>query len=383
MSGPKGYGVQLSPAVRRAQEERRLRVQCLAQVGRAEDARTAAADLGHPLPAFHAPRVESMTLEALQQLEQQLTITVSSAESALEEARRAAARNQLAPIRAALTGITADVPAVSRVGKGGAATMSDRAVELRASLSRCLDRATELDRTHWDWIEAESSRVIASLDSGDIASASRLLLALQSSTQQAADAARRAANIKSRARDITVSLADLVGAEADGVRCRLAACTSETDLTALQAEAAQVRANAERERDRSYVIAQTRAALRELGYELGPNFDTLAASGDAVIARRPDLPDHGVQVRFATGASRVLTRVIALADSSAERDIEIEEITCHDLGELQVIWQRHGVHSSLYHHLAPGERPVEHLTTQASGHISTESREHTQQMGPE
>jgi hypothetical protein len=146
------------------------------------------------------------------------------------------------------------------------------------------------------------------------------------------------------------------------VRTAAEAARTDADVDDAEAAAGRLRRQHEAEQDREYVVHQTRVALAELGYEVGEEFESVAVAGGPAVVTRADLPDHGLQLRFLPGSQRLLSNVVAFGDTSAVRDEEVEDITCHDIEALQEAWRREGIEGEFRHRQAPGAVRVERVS---------------------
>lgn len=373
MSGPKGYQVQLSQAVRRAQAEVATRARCRALISRRD---TAAARLealtAAPAPA-PAHKLQQQTLEQLQSLEHDLTEQVQQLEHLEHDAQRAAVRQQL---RQSFRDITSaiNIPTAAPGAPPAASHSATWARNIAHSLARCIDRMSTLDDAARTALMPQIDTVRTALTAGNAAGADHALLDIQTACERAARAQRERDAIRQQTDALTLRTADLTGPEADRLRARALACTTRAELVTVQRDEQTLRASLEAQRNRAYVIDQTSQALRDLGYEVGAEFTALACD-KPVIVRRPDLPDHGVELTFVPQAARVLTRVVAFGATSTQRDTEVETITCQDLTRLQGAWQNHGIEATLFHHNLPGTMPVKRTAAQPRQRPAAEHRE--------
>lgn len=129
--------------------------------------------------------------------------------------------------------------------------------------------------------------------------------------------------------------------------------------------------------DTSFVSAAVADSLLELGYELGPAFDSaLVEDGVAHVRRRdPRWSDHGVRVRLDGDGGGLLFHVVRASDAeaSATRDVELEEEWCADLPGLLDGLSTHGVDLQIRTRAAPGElavAPVPRSSLTTDGSVS-------------
>lgn len=352
------------------------RARCRALLAMIQVAETDAERLGattEGLRADLAEVAERANLRDLNSLQQQLLANLEGVESAVRGARRAAVRaHLLAAHQVATTGRMTPPAQSSAVAAG---ERSRAAVE--ESLARGLERVATVDDAPRRALLALADRVRAKLAADDVAAADSALLTLQSETERAVRRQRVLERVRLEAGRLVARTSDLTGPEVDALHSRALSCRTPAELDEVVEHAHALRAADDAERDRLYVIAQTRSALRELGYEVGEEFSELAQSGAAAVIRRPDLPDHGLRIRFAPSDGRVVTNVVAFGDTSAQRDAEVEELTCADLALVQEEWSSRGIGSTLVSHRAAGERPVERVDAARSRRSQSAAKDWT------
>lgn len=370
MSGPKGYTVTVSPAVLRARAEESARARCRALLADRAAKSNLIEALDEKVAPTSVPNLDRAGLGALEDVERALIREIATLGERLTQARSAAVRRDLAArfVAESMDSLFLDVPAAT------SRRTSHRADALSQSVTRTLDLLAELDEARRAPLLVLADRVQSLIAEGRTTSADSALLRLQTDVEKARRQDREAARIRAAAADIVVRLADLPSAVTEPLLVRAKACTTQADLDSLGEDEHRVRTEWEAERDRRFVIEQTRAALRDIGYEVGTDFHGLAEQGKVVV-NRPDLPDHGVEVTFTPKANRVLTQVVAYQATSAQRDKEVEELTCADLQLLREAWRRHGVEAALYHHTEPGASPVKHVSAPARRRTSTAAHE--------
>ncbi|AXH95451.1 hypothetical protein [Ornithinimicrobium avium] len=353
MSGPKGYSLRLAAEVRRARDEAAARVRCGASLARRADAVRRLVALGGEAAPGRDPDLTSASLERLELMEQELADEVQVLLDAERSTKAALVRRQLAATFDQLGEITDVVPTMAAAPSRAAPRTVD-AGEVRESLVRCLDRIAHLDDGAQEELTGAVAAVRSLLDAGQAVHADVALMSVQTRCEAAARAQRERERVARQAGLLVVRAADLEGPLGQDIRDRAERCTAKEELAAVEELERQVRAQLTAEQDRRFIVRQTEEALRELGYEVGEGMVDLAGSGAAVV-RRPDLPDHAVEISFAAQAPRVLTRVVALGETTRQRDVEAEEITCQDLLALGRLWAERGVQAELYSHAEPGE----------------------------
>ena len=100
-----------------------------------------------------------------------------------------------------------------------------------------------------------------------------------------------------------------------------------------------------------------------MGYDLGPEFATQLSSSKSAVAGRSDWGPYAVRIRLddPDGINLHVVRDEASAASSAEnqrqRDREVEESWCADLGAVQARLAERGVDLDLVERTAPGVSP--------------------------
>lgn len=365
MSGPKGYDIQLSAEVRRRQEETSARSRCSALIERrAATASMLKSITAAPHTIASVPDLERLALTELERTERGLATEVAALEQKLADAKATRVKAEIAKAYTVVQNTHIALPNLRDLRGDHAPPASaptDAIGSVRESLSRCLTRIAQIDESARSRLLNLADNVQSLLQGGHIGAADRVLLELQTETEQHLRQQLVRSHVAAEAADLVVRAADLPGAQARALRARASTCVTMSELAALKNVERELRSAYVKERDRTYIVQQTRLALRDLGYEVGSDFEVSALAGQAVLVHRPDLPDHAVHVRFAAGAPRVLTRVIALRSTSRQRDTEVERITCNDLAALQDAWRDSGVLSTLYHRVAAGERPVERI----------------------
>lgn len=162
----------------------------------------------------------------------------------------------------------------------------------------------------------------------------------------------------------------LDGDEAAAARSTLAAARrSEVALEELRAMVDRVVAAAENAADRAFVLAQATKALASLGYEVDQGFETLVVEDGYAHVRRAAWPGYAVRVRAATDPARLNFNVVRASDREAsdQRDLEVEEEWCADLGHLLVDLEGRGVEVRLDRTTPAGAQPVQTVAAEELG----------------
>lgn len=362
MSGPKGFELVLLERARIARETDNARAECLALLARRD---AAAVALGALTKQMERPRkhvVATLDLAGARALAVTVTAEVADYESRLRDVRVQAVREHLSQAFSALGPDSLELPELP--GRAPAPRHTARSSgpstdRLQGRLQRAVAAMAEVDEAPRQQLTAQAEIVAGLLRDGELIPAQAAILGLQSLIDGALRAQRVRDEVRAKAADLIVRIAHVETPEADAVRARALACLTPAEL-AEAAEAEQVLLAAHRARqDREFVIASTRAALTELGYEVGEEFVAAALGGEGAIATSPALPGYGLQWRFVPGSNRVLTNVVAFGDGSPQRDAEVEVSTCHHIDTVVRAWRDDGVEAALGHHREPGRVPVE------------------------
>lgn len=359
MSGPKGYSVEIAAEVRRARAEAAARARCDELRRRRDEVSRRVVALGAQASPRRTSDLTRMGLEKLEVLERDLSGEIQALVDAESRATADIVRRQLAETFEQLGEITGVVPTMHAAPARAARPTVD-ADGVLESLTRCLDRVAHLDQPTREELTDDVAVVRRLLDEGQAVQADALLMSLQTRSERAARAQRERERVARQAELLGIRAADLPGPLGQDVRARAERCTTKEELAAVEELERQVRVQLSREEDRRFIVLQTQAALRELGYEVGEEMLDLAGVAPVVV-HRPDLPDHAVEISFAAQAPRVLTRVVALGETTPQRDVEAEEITCQDLLALGEMWADRGVRAELYSHAEPGQVAVKRV----------------------
>lgn len=378
MSGPKGYNVKVAADERRRQAkiaaQNVARARCSALLGQRNDMIAEAAALGDALPIGEGLLVvDTMGLDDLQRTQALLERELSQLQGLVQAARATATRRSMASLLEDWVVDVSDLPRVEALLENRSDT-ADRGTRVRASLDRCINRIAALDEATRPQLVERSNQVLRLLADGLTAEADLALLDLQSRTETEAKVQHARDSVQRDGAALAVVAADLPGTAGAAIRSRALACTTREELAAVAAAEVAERQRIEAEHDRAFIISQTCNALRELGYEIGAEPSVIATSG-SLVARKPDLPDHGLELSFTPNAPRMLSRVVAFADTSPTRDAEVERITCADLEHLSDELGKRGVETERYHHSAPGEVPMKRVGPPSRVRTSSATKE--------
>jgi hypothetical protein len=204
---------------------------------------------------------------------------------------------------------------------------------------------------------------VLTLDTGAI-SAHRVQLRLE------VDAANAAAARVRADRELAERLrSELLGHSGPKVEALVSELNSIADGKAfpspgLEDRVSTVVASAKDDADRSYAATVLSEELCALGYDVGPEFSTQLGSHTTAEAGRPDWGPYAVRIRFddPDGINLHVVRddagPAASAANQRQRDREVEESWCADLGLVQDRLSARGVQLDLVEKIAPGVLPV-------------------------
>lgn len=198
-------------------------------------------------------------------------------------------------------------------------------------------------------------------DAGQVVRAQQRLLSVQTEANRRLAAERAAQTVKQQVAATVLTIAHIATPAANEVRRAARDATTFAELDEIRSKADALNLGWKREQDRAYVVAETRRAFSELGYEIGADFIDACHAGLPTVLRRPDLPDHGLRIQFSADRSRLLTRVVTFVDPSPTRDAEVELTTCRDIEAVRSAWHLRGIHDEVDHHQEPGTVPVERV----------------------
>lgn len=372
MSGPKGFALVLAERARVAQETDAARARCVALLGRRDAAAQALESLTGTKNRPKRQMVATLDLQGARALETALSREVAEHEERLHDVRVQVVRQHLADAFAKVSAHEIVLPplpaAPTPAERRAAAEAEHRSVaidRLQGRLRRVLDAVAQVDDTRRQSLAARTTRLAGYVIGGHVAQAELLLLDLQTDVEHALRDQRTRDGVRAQAADLVVRTAHVRTAEADALRGRALASVTRAELAEVRAAIDVLLAAHRAAEDRAYVIEQTRAALADLGYEVGEEFVSVALAGMGAVATRGDLTGYGLQWRFGPGPGQVFTNVVAFRASSTERDTEVEETTCGHIDSVRTAWRDHGVDARLGHHREPGQVAVERLAAPA------------------
>lgn len=209
-----------------------------------------------------------------------------------------------------------------------------------------------------------TARKAWTIRSEDPAAARGLLQVVRAEAQRELRAQDARTQLTARAMRLADLHADVPGAEP--LRATLeerAAAIDEETLVRVEQELLALRAKANAEADRRFVVEQTADALRALGYTVGETFVPQALGGRAVVGA-PEGPSYGLELDFHPKRPRLVTEVVAFTPSNAH-DREAEEAACRHL-DLLAEQLADSVVLTREQTLEPGAAPVVRVAGSAS-----------------
>lgn len=399
MSGPKGGSYRVESGEQR--EARLLRdakaryawarsIWQAAQVRVDATASMIGRNLNLAAPAAPAVNAGSAEFErAATELEAAAEAAVTAAGAAREEFSAGRFAEQIARITAAAaTEQTSaeSVPAPKRRNVAVGDTPAQPSVDRARVQQRVERRLTELAEVDHD---ADRVKVLVT-DIANAGSESRIDLLISEldvllrTACTTHEHAVRVARTRADLEEMAARIADVTAVQAETLRRRIAeAITAEiTSVPAgLRTEIDDVIADADADADRRHVIAAMREALEELGYALGPEFDTQleSAKGTAIVAG--PAAGYGVKVRLEADVNRFSAQAVKSEAvlTSTKEDTEAERRFCSDFAELTALVRDDGVTLDLDIHLEPGATsvqavPAEHVTRTATSGAASRRR---------
>lgn len=368
MSGPKG----VSYRVVSAEEERRRAIaaaqaRCrqlrheLAATREERDAMAGASATTERTPAFEG----DLDLDGFNRLASRLEGELRVARAEVVAARRHRVSLDLSASYGAASAerlTDALLPTAAATAAADPEPGVDPASRLLQRVERCIGLSSGIDD------EPARESVLTALAAARAAAlahedghAERDLLRAQTDIDRLLREQATAERARERAEHAVLDLADVTGTEADGVRAAARRVRTMAEAEIVAGDVARLRAEHAADEDRRFVVSETRAALVELGYELGGDFEVVALSGSPTVITRAGMPDHGLQLTFLPDTTRLLSNVVAFGETSPTRDREVEDLTCHDLEALQARWSEHGIDGEFKHRRDAGSVPVERV----------------------
>jgi hypothetical protein len=256
-------------------------------------------------------------------------------------------------------------------------TDADGHVEsLRVSLEHALSVAARIENDTERRRLTELARSTSSLATTDPTMASAHLSRLRTEVDEALRDQDTAARIRRRADELALAAAGIPGDEAAAFAVSVRGMKSSSALDAAESQLAELRQRANAEEDRRYVVEQTAAALRRLGYEVGEEFVASALSGRTLV-RPPTLPGYGIELDFQPGQSRLLTETVAL-DADDSGDVAAQKAGCAAVDALDHELAGAGVQLRRDHTLPPGEVRMQRMTTPIAESQPLHREQHTE-----
>lgn len=368
MSGPKGLGYTVLSAEERLHRDAAAgRARCDALRAALTTARYEAAALAGARPAPVSVVLPAHDdLDAIGRCEVGLRDQLAAAESDLAARRSVVWEREagarlvaLMPGSIRLPPAAPAVPLAVTAEASGAAREQDGA---GATVERSLRRVivalgTLQDGAERGELQRRTAHAAELLTTSGALEAQAAVAVLEPMVAAAVRRQRERAQVREQARELALRLAAVPGTE--DMRDALAALEAPEELARWRARVSTAVAEHNRVQDREFVVRQTADALRALGYEVDESFEVSALAGEATVAHRADLADHGVQFRFPTGAATMLTNVVALTDTTPAADVAAEASTCRDIDALRAGWSTSGIACTVTHHQPPGAVPVE------------------------
>ena len=160
-------------------------------------------------------------------------------------------------------------------------------------------------------------------------------------------------------------LAGLTGPEVDEVRVELRRVEDRVSrlTSALRARAGATVEGARRRADREYALKVITLTLRELGYEIEPDFETLVVRDGVAHVVHSSLQGYGVRLRVDEAAGTVNFNVVRTSNRTAGdqalRDHEVEQAWCNDYAKLVERAHSSGVVLEVEHQRDAGALPVQ------------------------
>jgi hypothetical protein len=191
--------------------------------------------------------------------------------------------------------------------------------------------------------------------------ARRTVDAIRHDVQTANEEAELAAARRAELDELAVRVGGSPGPRTDELaRAVKALERSAAPITAaFRAEVESAVAAAEAEAKRTYVLDALQGSLRELGYEVGPEFETRLAERGFADAGRPASPGYAVRVRHVRGAEGLrFTVVRGPGRTQEDRDRAVEQAWCSDLRTVIDRLGTRGVEMDLTEEISPGTMPT-------------------------
>lgn len=203
--------------------------------------------------------------------------------------------------------------------------------------------------------------------------------------QLAAERATVIARVRADLEALVARIVDVDGEPADAVR-RQVALLIATDASAIPGELSaavdQLVAAADAEADRHHVVASMQRALEQLGYVLGPEFETQLESDRGTAIVGSPMAGYGVKVRMEHGSNRFTAQAVKsdAVITSAEKDMDVERAFCGDFEEMVTIVRGDGIQLDIDIDVQPGATAVQEV---AAEHVAASGRPRAQRRSVE
>jgi len=217
-------------------------------------------------------------------------------------------------------------------------------------------------RSPEETVERIDRTAAAILGERNLSVARRGVDALRLEVQQANEVMRQAKQRQVELHALRSRLIEFPGPRADEMLRVLDALeTHGGEVTpAFRAAVEQARSAEQREAERRHVARALRSSLRDLGYELGEDFETLLGERGVADARQRW---RGYALRVRSGGNDRDVRFNVVREDEAApwqraRDKEIETSWCSDFEQLLGLLERHGVKPEIIRRTPAGTLPI-------------------------
>lgn len=272
--------------------------------------------------------------------------------------------------RAARVSETADAPAV-QIDRAQTAERVQRRLAALAAVDHDGDRAQVLVE---DIAKAQKQSRIDLLISE--------LDAMLREGQAIAERANLIAQVRAELEALVARIAGIEGEAADGVRHQVTQLiTTETSAVPgdLSATVDHLVAAADAEADRRHVVASMQRALEQLGYVVGPEFETQLESDRGTAIVSGPTAGYGVKVRMESDSNRFTAQAVKsdAVITSTETDMDVERAFCADFEELVAAVRGDGIELQVDIAVDPGVTAVQEVAAEqlaASGRPRAQRR---------
>lgn len=200
--------------------------------------------------------------------------------------------------------------------------------------------------------------------------------------QAAAERAGVVAQVRADLEALAARIQDIQGEAADAVRQQVTHLIATEVLavpSALGATVDQLVAVVDAEADRHHVVASMQRALEQLGYTLGPEFETQLENNRGTAIVSGPMAGYGVKVRMERDSNRFTAQAVKsdAVITSAEKDMEAERAFCDDFGEMVAMVRGDGIELNVDIDVDPGVTAVQEVAAEqvaASGRPRAQRR---------